>query len=110
MNKCILMGRLTADPECKAYGENSDKTMARYTLAVDSGFGDNKRTDFIRCTAFGRNGAFAEKYLRKGMRMLINGELHIDNVKDNDGNTKTYAGIVVESQEFAEGKREEANA
>ena len=78
MNKVILMGRLTRDPEVRySQGENAT-AVARYTLAVDRRFnrnGDENTADFINCVAFGRAGEFAEKYFRQGMRVLVSGRI-----------------------------------
>ena len=76
MNRVILMGRLTRDPEVRySQGENAT-AIARYTLAVDRRFnrnGDENSADFIGCVAFGRQAEFAERYLRKGVKMLVSG-------------------------------------
>ena len=78
MNKVILMGRLTRDPEVRySQGDNS-MAIARYTLAVDRRFNrnnDENSADFIGCVAFGRAGEFAEKYFRKGLKVLVTGRI-----------------------------------
>lgn len=107
MNKVIEMGRLTRDPEVRySQGENS-MAIARYTLAVDrmrTKNNDNPGADFISCVAFGRNGEFAEKYLRKGTKILIEGRIQTGSYTNKD-NQKVYTtDIVVEHQEFAESK------
>ena len=90
MNKVILMGRLTRDPEVRySQGENSI-AVARYTLAVDRRFrrdgngGDQQTADFIGCVAFGRQGEFAEKYLRKGTKIAITGRIQTGSYTNRD--------------------------
>lgn len=110
MNKVILMGRLTRDPDVRySQGENST-AIARYTLAVDRRFnrangGDNQQTaDFIGCVAFGRSGEFAEKYFRKGTKVLVTGRIQTGSYTNKDGQTVYTTDVVVEDQEFAESK------
>lgn len=106
MNKAILMGRLTKDPEVRySTGENAT-AIARYTLAVDRRFKrDGEPTaDFISCVAFGRSGEFAEKYLHKGTKIAVVGRIQTGSYTNKDG-VKTYTTeVVVEEQEFAESK------
>ena len=102
MNKVILMGRLTKDVETRYSGETA---IARYTLAVDRKYKkDGEATaDFINCVAFGKSGEFAEKYLKKGMKIAITGRIQTGSY-DKDG-TKVYTtDIVVEEHEFCESK------
>lgn len=107
MNKVILMGRLTRDPEVRySQGENS-MAIARYTLAVDRRFtrnGDEATADFINCVAFGRSGEFAEKYLRKGMKMAVTGRIQTGSYTNKDGVKVYTTEVVVEDHEFAESK------
>lgn len=106
MNKVILLGRLTKDPEVR-YSQGAETTaIARYTLAVDRRYKrDNEPTaDFINCVAFGRNGEFAEKYLRKGTKIAIVGRIQTGSYKNRDGQTVYTTDVVVEEQEFAESK------
>ena len=110
MNKVILMGRLTRDPEVRySQGENP-MAIARYTLAVDrrgsrQNGGDNQQTaDFIGCVAFGRSGEFAEKYFRKGMKIAVTGRIQTGSYTNRDGQTVYTTDVVVEDQEFAESK------
>ena len=107
MNKVILMGRLTRDPEVR-YSQGEQATaIARYTLAVDRRVrrdGDQQTADFINCVAFGRLGEFAEKYLRKGTKIAITGRIQTGSYTKPDG-TKVYTtDVVVEESEFAESK------
>ncbi len=106
MNKVILMGRLTRDPEVRySQGENSI-AIGRYTLAVDRRrSGDQEQTaDFISCIAFGKNGEFAEKYLRKGIKIVIEGRIQTGSYTNKDGQKVYTTDVIVESQEFAESK------
>lgn len=110
MNKVILMGRLTRDPEVRySQGENP-LAVARYTLAVDRRYnrnngGDNQQTaDFISCVAFGRTGEFAEKYLRKGTKIAVTGRIQTGSYTNREGQTVYTTEVVVEEHEFAESK------
>lgn len=107
MNKVILMGRLTRDPEVRyTTGENS-MAIARYTLAVNRRFkreGESE-ADFIGCVAFGKQGEFAEKYLRQGVKIAISGRIQTGSYVNKDGAKVYTTNVVVEEQEFAEGKK-----
>ena len=110
MNKVILMGRLTRDPEVRYSQGETPLAIARYTLAVDRRFsrnngGDNQQTaDFISCVAFGRNGEFAERFLRKGMKIAVTGRIQTGSYTNRDGQTVYTTEVVVEDHEFAESK------
>lgn len=106
MNKVILMGRLTRDPEIRySQGANS-LAIARYSLAVNRSFKRDGEpdADFFNCTAFGRNAEFAEKYLKQGTRILISGRIQQDNYTNKDGQKVYSVQIIVDEQEFAESK------
>ena len=107
MNKVILMGRLTRDPEVR-YSQGEQATaIARYTLAVDRRFrreGDQQTADFIGCVAFGRQGEFAETYLRTGTKIAITGRIQTGSYTNKDGQKVYTTDVVVEEQEFAESK------
>lgn len=108
MNRVILMGRLTRDPEVRySQGERS-MAIARYTLAVDRRGRRNQENeqtaDFINCVAFDKAGEFAEKYLRQGMRVLISGRIQTGSYTNKDGVKVYTTDIVVEDQEFADSK------
>lgn len=110
MNKVILMGRLTRDPEVRySQGENAS-AVARYSLAVDRRFKrDGEPTaDFINCVAFGKQAEFTEKYLRQGTKIAITGRIQTGSYKNREGQTVYTTDIVVEEQEFAESKKDEA--
>ena len=103
MNKVILMGRLTKEPEVRYSGET---VVARYSLAVDRKYKKEGEAtaDFINCVTFGKNGEFAEKYLRKGMKIAVTGRIQTGSYKDKDGKTVYTTDIVVEEHEFCESK------
>lgn len=108
MNKVILTGRLTRDPEVRySQGENST-AVGRYTLAVDRRYkrdGDAQTADFIGCVAFGRNAEFAEKYFRKGSKIAIVGRIQSGSYTDKNGYKVYTTDVVIEEQEFAESKK-----
>ena len=106
MNKVVLMGRLTRDPEVRyGAGENST-SVARYTIAVDRRFkrDGEQSADFIGCVAFGRNAEFAEKYLRQGTKIVLTGRIQTGSYTNREGQKVYTTDIVVEEQEFAESK------
>ena len=114
MNKVILMGRLTRDPEVRySQGENA-MAIARYTLAVDRRFsrnngGDDSSADFIGCVAFGKSAEFAERYLHKGTKLVVTGRIQTGSYVNKDGVKVYTTDVVVEDQEFAESKNSAAN-
>lgn len=109
MNRVILMGRLTRDPELRySQGERS-MAIARYTLAVDrrgrrNQDGNEQTADFINCVAFDRAGEFAEKYFRQGMRVLISGRIQTGSYTNKEGQKVYTTDIIVDDQEFADSK------
>ena len=114
MNKVILMGRLTRDPEVRySQGENST-AIARYTLAVDRRFkrqGDEQTADFINCVVFGRGAEFAENYLHQGTKIIAEGRIQTGSYTNKEGQKVYTTDVVVEDQEFAESKAvSDANA
>ena len=109
MNKVILMGRLTRDPDVR-WSQGQEKTaIARYTLAVDRRFkrdGDSQTADFIACVAFGRQAEFAEKYMRQGTKIAITGRIQTGSYTNRDGQKVYTTDVVIESQEFFEKRSE----
>ena len=106
MNKVILMGRLTRDPDVRySAGENA-LAIARYTLAVDRRFKrDGEATaDFISCVAFGRSAEFAEKYFRQGIKIAVSGRIQTGSYTNRECQKVYTTEVVVEDQEFAESK------
>ncbi len=107
MNKVILMGRLTRDPDVRYGTGERSTTIARYTLAVDRRRRSNdgeQTADFITCVAFDRNAEFAEKYLKQGKKIAVTGRIQTGSYVNKDGNKVYTTDIVVEEQEFAESK------
>lgn len=105
MNHAVIMGRLTRDPETRS--TTNGKNVTRYTLAVD-GYGQNTEADFIPCVAFDRAAEFAEKYLRKGMRVLVSGRIKTVSYTNREGQNVRTTEIYVSSQEFAQNKGDTA--
>lgn len=110
MNKVILMGRLTRDPEVRYSQGDSTMAVARFTLAVDrrgrrDANNDGAQTaDFISCVAFRTNAEFIEKYFRQGMRVLISGRIQTGSYTNRDGQKVYTTDVIVEEQEFADSK------
>ena len=110
MNKVILVGRLTKNPEIRYTQGENPTAIARYTLAVDRRFKreGEPTADFINCVAFGNSGEFAEKYFRKGLRIAISGRITTGSFTNKDGVKVYTTEVTVEDQEFAESKAEQA--
>ena len=107
MNKVILMGRLTRDPEIRYSSGENQTAIARYTLAVDRRFrrqGDDQTADFINCVVFGRGAEFAENYLHQGTKIVATGRIQTGSYTNKDGQKVYTTDDVVEEQEFAESK------
>ena len=107
MNKVILMGRLTRDPDVRYSAGENGTSVARYTLAVDRRFSrrDGEATaDFISCVAFGRSAEFAQKYFHQGVKVAVTGRIQTGSYTNRDGNKVYTTDVVVEDQEFAESK------
>ncbi len=106
MNKVILMGRLTRNPDVRYSAGDNAQAVARYTLAVDRRFkrdGD-QTADFISCVAFGRSATFAENYLRQGTKIVVTGRIQTGSYTNRDGQKVYTTDVIVEDQEFAESK------
>lgn len=108
VNKVILMGRLTRDPEVRYSAGDNSTAVARYTLAVNRRFKrDNEPTaDFIPCVAFGKAAEFAEKWFRQGMQVAISGRIQTGSYTNREGRKVYTTEVVLEEQEFAESKRD----
>lgn len=104
MNKVILMGRLTRDPEVRYSADQM--AVARYTLAADRRFKreGEATADFIPCIAFGKQAEFAEKYFRQGIRIVVSGRIQTGSYTNREGRKVYTTDIVIEEQEFAESK------
>lgn len=108
MNKAVLVGRLTRDPEVRySQGENAT-AVARYTVAVERRYKrDGEPTaDFIPCVVFGRSAEFAEQYFRQGMRVSVSGRIQTGSYTNKDGVKVYTTEVIVEEQEFAESRSE----
>ena len=108
MNHVIMMGRLTKDPEIRY--TNSGKTIGSFSIAVERRFKSEGQpeADFFNCTTFGKQAEFVEKYLKKGTKILLSGEIQNNNYKDKNGNQQYSVQIMVNELEFAESKRAQA--
>lgn len=107
MNKVVLVGRLTAEPDVRYTTNGEPMAIARYTLAVDRKYSQNsdKKADFIRCVCFKRAAEFVEKYFHKGTKIIVEGRIQTDSYQDKDTGKMVYTTeIIVENQEFAESK------
>ena len=109
MNKVILMGRLSRDPEVRYSQGERAMAIARYTLAVDrrgrrGGNDDSQTADFIPCVAFDRAGEFAEKYFHQGTKIVVTGRIQTGSYTNRDGQKVYTTEVIVEDQEFAESK------
>ena len=111
MNKVILMGRLTRDPEVRYSAGDNSLAIARYTLAVDRRFrrDGEASADFISCVNFGRTAEFAEKYFRQGLKVVVSGRIQTGSYTNRDGQKLYTTEVVVEEQEFAESKASSDN-
>ena len=110
MNKVILMGRLTRDPEVRYTQGEQAMAVARYTLAVDRrGKNQENSADFIQCVAFGKAGEFAERYLHKGTKIVLTGRIQTGSYTNKEGQRVYTTDIVAENQEFAESKNTESS-
>lgn len=104
MNKVVLIGRLTKDPEVTEFGKGkSAGKVAKYTLAVDRAGTDD--ADFIRCSVFNSGADFVEKYLTKGMKIAVYGQIRTGSYEDKKGNTVYTTEVVVSEHEFCEPKK-----
>ena len=110
MNKVILMGRLTRDPEVRS--TQSCTLVARYTLAVDRmrKSGEEQTADFINCVVFGKGAEFVEQYLHQGIKIIITGRIQTGSYTNKDGQKVYTTDIIVESHEFAESKASQSSA
>lgn len=112
MNKVILMGRLTRDPDIRYTQGDNSMAIARYTLAVDrrrSNADGQREADFISCVAFGRQAEFAERYLHQGTKIAATGRIQTGSYTNKDGQKVYTTDVVIEEQEFAESKNASSN-
>ena len=112
MNKVILVGRLTRDPDVRYSQGEQSMAIARFSLAVDRRFkrdGDNQSADFISCVAFGKTAEFIEKYVHKGTKLVLEGRIQTGSYTNKDGVKVYTTDVVAENVEFAESKATAAN-
>ena len=112
MNKVVLMGRLTRDPDVRYTQGQDQKCIARYTLAVDrrkARDSEGQQADFISCVAFGKSGEFIEKYCHKGTKLVVSGRIQTGSYTNRDGQKVYTTDVVAEDQEFAESKSAAGN-
>ena len=104
MQKFFAVGRLGRDPECRT--SQSDMKIARFSLAIDrmAKKGEERKADFINCVAFDKKADFAETYLKKGTKIIIEAHVQVSNYTDKDGNKRTSTDFIIDNMEFAESK------
>ena len=112
MNKVVLMGRLTRDPEIRYSQGETASAVARYTLAVDRRFkrqNDEQTADFISCVSFGKTAEFVERYLKQGTKVVGCGRIQTGSYTNSEGQKVYTTDVVMEELEFAESKNAAAN-
>lgn len=105
INKVHLIGRLTRDPELR-YTKNNTP-VANYTIAINNGYGEKEKTDYINISTWGKSGEFVSKYFKKGQAIAITGRLNNNNYEDKDGNKRYTTEVITEDIEFVGNKKEE---
>lgn len=106
INKVILMGRLTADPELKTSANNV--SIVQFAVAVNRRFSkEEQKADFIECTAFNKTAEFLSKYFRKGSSVIVFGNIQVDSWKDKEGNNRKTVRVIVDELQFGESKNKE---
>ena len=112
INKVILMGRLTADPELKTSANNV--SIVQFTVAVNRKYmskdSNERQVDFIDCTAFNRNADFLNKYFRKGSSIIVFGNIQVDQWKDKEGHSRRTVRVIVDELNFGESKNRDSAA
>jgi len=103
INKAILMGRLTRDPELRHTGNGT--AVCSFTIAVDNGYGDNRSTDFINCVAWNKTAEFVEKYFSKGRLIIVVGRIQTRTWEGQDGKKNYVTEVVANEVAFGESKR-----
>jgi single-strand DNA-binding protein len=112
MNKVVLMGRLTREPDVRFTQGQDQKCIARYTLAVDrrkARDSEGQQADFVSCVAFGKAGEFVDKYCHKGTKLVVSGRIQTGSYTNRDGQKVYTTDVVAEDQEFAESKSAAGN-
>lgn len=104
LNKAVLLGRMVKDAELRSTA--SGTSVASFTVAVDSGWGDNKKTDFINCVAFGKTAEFVSSYFKKGELIALEGRISVRSYEGNDGKRNYVTEVVANEVTFCGGKKE----
>lgn len=107
LNKVILMGRLTKDPELRT--TNNGKNVTTFTIAVDTGYGEDKKTDFINCVAWNKTAEFINKYFSKGQMIIVLGRISTRNYEDKNGDKKYITEVIANEVQFGESKKADAD-
>lgn len=102
INQAILMGRLTRDPELR--NTNNGTPVCGFTVAVDNGYGDNKRTDFINCVAWRSTAEFVAKYFTKGTMIIVDGRIRTRTLQGQDGCKNYVVEVIANKVDFGETK------
>lgn len=105
MNKVELIGRLTKDPELRSTQNGTN--VAKYTIAINTGYGEKQQTQFINISTWGKSGEFVSKYFKKGQSIGIVGRLNSNNYEDKNGNKRYSLEVITEDIEFIGDKKEE---
>ena len=108
INKVILMGRLTRDPELRY--TNSQTPVCSFCMAVDNGYGENRKTDFINCVAWNKTAEFVSKYFSKGRMMIVIGRIATRTWEGNDGKKNYTTEVVASEVSFGESKKDESES
>lgn len=108
INKVILMGRLTRDPEIRYTG--NEKAVCNFTVAVENGYGDKKQTDFINCVAWNKAAEFLEKYFTKGMMIIVDGRISTRTWEGQDGRKNYVTEVVANEVKFGETRKQQEQA
>lgn len=106
LNKVILMGRLTKDPELRHTG--TGKPVATFTVASDNGYGENKKTDFINCVAWDKTAEFVSKWFAKGRMIVIEGRLSTRSWESTDGRKNYVTEVIAHEVHFGDSKKDES--
>lgn len=106
INKCILMGRLTKDPELRT--TNNGTNVSTFTIAVDTGYGEEKKTDFINCVAWKKTAEFISKYFSKGQMIIVLGRISTRTYEDKNGDKKYITEVIANEVQFGESKKTES--
>ena len=102
INKVILMGRLTREPELRHL--ETDKSVCGFTIAIDNGYGDNKRTDFVNCVAWNKTAEFVTKYFTKGKMIIVIGRIATRSWETQDGHKRYVTEVIANEVNFGETK------